>query len=187
MEIATSQDALWSDDLGAELQPVAAGATQAIASGQLWAGTSVSQVEIVNRTGTSNPVFVFCLCSSLSRIRGGTSIGSDNLTIVRNEDPANHLAYTGDPVMLSVERIRLDREAPNDFDLGASETVMLMTGDRSLMRVTGGQDQFGASSNQRVLHGTDEPQTYSIIRDIGGPVDVYLIRVIVPNDGAASA
>jgi hypothetical protein len=99
---------------------------------------------------------------------------------VRNEDPDNQFVYEGEPVTVSVERILLDREAQYDFDLGASETVLLMTGDRSLMRVSGDQDQVGASSNQRVLHGTDEPQTYSIIRDIGGPVDIYLVRVSAP-------
>jgi hypothetical protein len=180
VEISTSRDAFWSGGLGAELQPVAAGASQAISSGQLWVGASMSPVEIANHTDTSTPIFVHCLCSSLSRIRGGTSIGPDNLTIVRNEDPDNQFVYEGEPVTVSVERILLDREAQYDFDLGASETVLLMTGDRSLMRVTGDQDQVGASSNQRVLHGTDEPQTYSIIRDIGGPVDIYLVRVSAP-------
>jgi hypothetical protein len=180
VEITTSRDAFWSDSPGAELQSVAAGATQAIASGQLWVGVSVSPVEIVNHTDTSAPIFVFCLCSSTSREMGGTSIGPDNLTIARNEDPDNQFVYAGEPVTINVERIILDRAAQYDFDLGANETVLLMTGDRSLMRVTGDQDQAGASSNQRVLHGTDEPQTYTIIRDIDGPVDIYLVRVSVP-------
>jgi len=111
---------------------------------------------------------------------GGTSIGPDHLTIARNEDPDNQFVYAGEPVTISVERIILDRAAQYDFDLGANETVLLMTGDRSLMRVTGDQDQVGASSNQRILHGTEEPQTYTIIRDMDGPVDIFLVRVSVP-------
>jgi hypothetical protein len=187
VEIVTSRDASWSDGLGAELQPVAAGATQAIASGQWWVGATASPIEIANRTDTSTSIFVLCLCSSTSRPMGGTSIGPDHQTIARNEDPDNQIVYAGEPVTISVERIVLVREAHYDFDLGANETVLLMTGDRSLMRVTGDQDQVGASSNQRVLHGTEEPQTYSIIRDIDGPVDVYLVRVSVPPAGETAA
>jgi hypothetical protein len=187
VQINTSRDALWSNSIGAELQPVAAGANQTIAPGQLWAGATGSPIEIANNTDASTSFFVFCICSSTSRPMGGSSIGSDHQTIARNEDPDSQFVYAGDPVTISVERIVLDSEGQYDFELGANETILVMTGDRSLMRVTGDQNQAGASSNQRVLHGTDEPQTYTIFRDIGGPVDIYLVRVSVPTSDQSAA